>query len=53
MVVSERGNIKVLKDGQFYFIMAMYKSTPDFKLQEVAQNVVAALNKLEDQHEVR
>jgi len=41
------GMRKILKDGKFYFILGVYNTTPDFKVQEVAQHVIEALNKLD------
>jgi len=46
IIVSEQGHPKIFKDGKFYFIIGMYANTPSFKLQEIAQTIVNALNQI-------
>ena len=48
MIVRADNAIRILKDGEFYFSIGVYRNTLSFKLQEIAQKVLDALNKFEE-----
>lgn len=48
VLMRQDGAAKIMQDGKFYCILAMYQNTPAFKVQETAQKICDALNKVEE-----